>query len=60
VAFLVIPPLMMLFAREFVFDVLFFITFGYALGAWIPVKPEERREFWAEYKRWSAVVASRK
>ena len=42
---------MILFAREFVYDVLFVITFGYALAAWIPIKPAERREFWAEYKR---------
>jgi CDP-diacylglycerol---serine O-phosphatidyltransferase len=58
--FLLIPPVMIVFAPAFVFDVLFVITFGYAMTAWIPIQPNERREFWAEYKRWSSVVASRK
>ncbi|HTM21952.1 MAG TPA: CDP-alcohol phosphatidyltransferase family protein [Kofleriaceae bacterium] len=60
ILFLAVPPLMILFAREFVYDVIFFITFGYALAAWIPLRPEERRAYWTEYKRWSTEVASKK
>ncbi len=60
IAFLAVPLLMIVFAREFVYDVLFFITFGYALAAWIPLSPQERREYWTEYKRWSNEVATKK
>ncbi|HUH03012.1 MAG TPA: hypothetical protein VML75_13540, partial [Kofleriaceae bacterium] len=58
--FLAVPPVMVFAAPEFVYDVLFFITFGYAMGAWIPIQPDERRDFWREYKRWSHVVATRR
>lgn len=58
--FLAVPPVMVFAAPEFVYDVLFFITFGYAMGAWIPIRPDERRDYWREYKRWSHVVATRR
>lgn len=56
--FLLSPPVLVFVAPQFVYDFIFFITFGYALSAWIPLYPQERREFWAEYKRWSHEVAT--
>ena len=44
------------FARVYLYDFIFVITFGYALGAWIPILPEERKAFYAEYKRWATEV----
>jgi phosphatidylserine synthase len=58
--FLLLPPVSFFVARDFFYDIIFFITFGYALTAWIPILPEERREFWAEYRRWSHEVATKK
>ena len=49
-----------LFARAYVWDFIFVITFGYAFTAWIPVRTDERKAFYAEYKRWSAEVAAAK
>lgn len=58
--FFVVPVLLFVFAREFVFDFLFFWTLLYVGTGWIPLSPTERREFWAEYKRWSREVATTK
>ena len=58
VLFLVTPFLMFFLARPFTFDLLFVYTFGYALGAWIPIRVDERRAYWAEYKRWAGEVAT--
>jgi hypothetical protein len=58
-AFLAGPFVIYFLAPAFVYDFLFFITFGYATAAWIPIYPHERREFWAEYRRWSREVAAR-
>ncbi|MDQ1489386.1 MAG: hypothetical protein QOJ23_1900, partial [Actinomycetota bacterium] len=30
---------------------------GYAAVGWFPVRPDERRAFYAEYRRWSAALA---
>lgn len=57
VLFFVAPVLLVLFAPQFLYDFIFVWTFGYALTAWIPLTPTERREYWAEYKRWSHQVA---
>ena len=59
-AFILVPFALAAAAPDFVYDFLFFITFGYALAAWIPLHPHERREFWVEYKRWSREVSTRK
>jgi phosphatidylserine synthase len=59
-SFVFAPFVLFVVAREFVYDSIFFCTFVYAFTAWIPVTPEERREFYVEYKRWSAVVATTK
>lgn len=58
--FIAVPPVMVFVAPAFVYDVLFFITIGYALGAWIPLRPDERRAYWKEYKRWSHAVATKR
>jgi phosphatidylserine synthase len=56
--FFIAPVLLFIFARPYLYDFVFVFTFTYALGAWIPLTPTERREFWAEYKRWSSQVAA--
>lgn len=58
-AFLVSPFVAFLLARPFTFDVLFVFLAGYAATAWIPVRPEERRAFYEEYRRWAVRIASR-
>jgi len=60
IMFLAAPLVMIVLAPQFAYDVLFVITFGYAMGGWAPLTPQERREFWAEYKRWSSEVATRR
>ncbi len=59
-AFLAGPFVLFFVAPDFVYDFLFVVTFGYALTAWIPLLPEERREYWAEYRRWSRELANLK
>ncbi len=44
------------FARTSFFDVLCFWVLVYVLLAWIPVRPEERRMFMVEYRRWAVGV----
>ena len=46
----------LLFARSWFFDVLFFFMIVYAVLGWIPVRPEERRMFMAEYRQWAVAV----
>jgi len=41
----------------YLFDVFLIGSAGYALTGWVPVRPEERRAFYAEYRRWSAALA---
>ncbi len=56
IAFLIMPTATFLFARDYTFDVLFFFTTGYALTAWIPIYPHEKRAFYARYRAWAAEV----
>ncbi len=56
-AFLVTPVTAFFFARDYVFDVLFFWMLGYTATGWIPVYPEERKEFYARYRQWAAEVS---
>ena len=56
-AFFAAPVLLFLFDRPYVFDVFFVGSAGYALTGWVPVRPEERRAFYAEYRRWSRALA---
>ena len=57
VAFLVTPVAAFFFARDYVFDVLFFWMLGYTATGWIPVYPEEKKEFYARYRQWAAEVS---
>ena len=57
-SFLTLPFAVFIFARQYTFDVIFMFAFGYAAGAWVPVHPEERKAFYAEYRRWAAEVAT--
>lgn len=54
--FLVTPAIVFFVRRELTFDVLFIWTFGYALGGWIPLRPEERKAFYQRYRHWTAEV----
>ena len=45
-----------LVARSYFFDVLFCWVLVYVVFAWMPVSPDERRLFRAEYRRWAAKV----
>jgi phosphatidylserine synthase len=58
--FLILPVVLFIFARAFVFDWIFFCTVVYAFTAWIPVTREERKQFYEEYRRWSAAVIAAK
>jgi phosphatidylserine synthase len=56
-AFLITPTLAFFVARDFTFDLLFLWTAGYALLAWVPLRPEERRAFFARYRVWASEVS---
>jgi hypothetical protein len=53
IGFLVTPAAVFFVARQYTFDVLFFWTFGYALTAWAPLHPDERRAFFVRYRAWA-------
>jgi CDP-diacylglycerol--serine O-phosphatidyltransferase len=57
-SFLVLPLVLFIFARQYTFDIIFICSFGYAAGAWVPIHPEERKAFYAEYRRWAHEVAT--
>lgn len=54
--FLVTPTAAFFFARDYTFDMLFIWTFGYALFAWLPLHPDERKAFFARYRQWVTEV----
>lgn len=54
--FLVTPAIAFFVARDFTFDVVFVWTLGYALLAWVPLRPEERRSFFVRYRQWAVEV----
>ncbi len=56
-SFLGVPFVLAVLAPYYIYDFLFFITFGYALFGWISLYRAEWSEYWAEYKRWSHQVA---
>ena len=50
-------PVLFVVSREHTFD-LFFVGLGcFAFGGWFPVHPDERRQFYVEYRRWAAELA---
>jgi phosphatidylserine synthase len=54
--FFVTPVLAFFVSRDYVFDVLFVWTYGYAGTAWFPIYPDERKAFFARYREWAAEV----
>lgn len=57
IAFLLSAPVTFAVARRYTFDVFFVGLLAFALLGWFPVRPDERRRFYAEYRRWAAEVA---
>lgn len=56
--FLLSTPVLFVVARRFTFDALFACMLFFAGAGWIPVHPDERRSFFAEYRRWAAELAA--
>jgi phosphatidylserine synthase len=57
IPFLLSAPILFVVARRYTFDVFLVGMLWFALFGWFPVHPEERREFYVEYRRWSAELA---
>jgi phosphatidylserine synthase len=51
-------PILFIVARRYTFDVFLAGMLWFTIFGWFPVHPEERREFYAEYRRWAAQLAS--
>ena len=58
VSFIVSPFIAFFVARQYTFDMMFIHSLAYVLFGWIGVRTDERRAFYAEYRRWSALVAT--
>lgn len=58
IAYFLSAPVLFIVARRYTFDAFFVGMMAFALLAWFPVHPEERRGFYAEYRRWSAELAA--
>jgi phosphatidylserine synthase len=57
IPFFLSAPVLFLVARRHTFDVFLVGMLWFALFGWFPVHPDERREFYVEYRRWSAELA---
>jgi CDP-diacylglycerol--serine O-phosphatidyltransferase len=58
IAFLLSAPVAFAVARRYTFDVFFLGMMTFALAGWFPVQRDERRAFYAEYRRWSAELSA--
>jgi phosphatidylserine synthase len=58
IPFFLSAPVMFVVARRYTFDVFLVGMLWFALLGWFPVHPEERREFYAEYRRWAADLSA--
>jgi len=58
IGFLVSAPLAFVVARRYTFDVFFLGMMWFALTGWFPVHRDERRAFYAEYRRWTAELSA--
>jgi len=56
-SFFIACALTVLLFRIYFFDVLFAVTLAYALGSWIPIRPDERAAFFAAARDWRAALA---
>jgi phosphatidylserine synthase len=54
--FLITPAVAFALDRAYLFDAFFVWTFGYALLGWFGVRPDERKAFYAEHRRWRDAV----
>lgn len=50
-------PVLTVVARRYTFDLLFVGMLWFASTGWFPVRPDERREFRVEYRRWAAELS---
>jgi phosphatidylserine synthase len=55
---IVTPVVTAVVAPDYAFDVFFFWMLGFALTGWFPLRPDERRQFYAAYRRWAAAISS--
>ena len=55
--FLLCAPVAFILARRHTFDVFFVAMAAFAAGGWVPVHPDERRAFRAEYRRWATELS---
>ncbi len=51
------PAIALFVRRDLMFDVLFLYMMAYALGAWIPLRRDERKDFFERYRRWTTEVS---
>jgi len=58
IGFLLRAPVAFLVARRYTFDVFFVGMMAFAVVGWFPVRPAERRAFYAEYRRWIAELSA--
>ena len=59
-AFVVSPFAAFAFARAYTFDAISLFAVGYTVLGWLPLTPEERADYWTEYRRWANEVATLK
>jgi phosphatidylserine synthase len=57
-SFLISPFVAFFVARDYTFDVMLLHAVAYVACGWMPVLPDERRAFYAEYRRWAHLVAT--
>jgi phosphatidylserine synthase len=57
-SFLISPFVAFFVARDYTFDVMLLHAMAYVAAGWLPVMPDERRAFYAEYRRWAHLVAT--
>jgi len=57
-SFLISPFVAFFVARAYTFDVMLLHAIAYVAAGWLPVMPDERRAFYAEYRRWAHLVAT--
>ena len=57
-SFLISPFVAFFTARDYTFDVMLLHAMVYVVAGWLPVMPDERRAFYAEYRRWAHAVAT--
>ena len=57
IPFFLSAPILFVVARRYTFDVFLIGMLWFTVLGWFPVHPDERREFYVEYRRWTAELA---